>query len=170
MTETRWWLGTYQYNKSTQSLFTAYSYIQKFKAQFVKSFRGQFIENAEKAISFACGQTEAIINNFTAGPIYLEQESKGGHEWIIEFNKDPNDLEHFTSALDNKLREINSDYDAKRQSDIALVKPKIHAVDKGTFHEWMRRRGKLGGQNKVPRLSNNREYLDDILEMIKVNS
>lgn len=137
---------------------------------FINAFGEEVIvENAETAVSFACEHTGAIIKNFTAGPVYLEQGKQGGHEWVVEFERKPNNTEQFTLLLDDKLREINSDYDAKRQGDIALVKPKIHVVASGTFHEWMRKRGKLGGQNKVPRLSNNREYLDDILEMIEVS-
>jgi len=128
------------------------------------------VENAETAIAFACDETGAILKNFTAGPVYLEAGKQGAHEWIIEFSNQPENLAKFTDALDTKLREINSDYDAKRQGDIALIAPKINVVPQGTFHEWMRNRGKLGGQNKVPRLSNNREYLDDILEMAKISA
>ncbi len=120
------------------------------------------------AIAEACKRTDAEIENFTAGPIYLSNAQKGGHEWIVEFAKEPEDLERFKLVLDEKLREINSDYDAKRYKDIALDPPIVHAVERGTFYNWMKKRGKLGGQNKVPRLSNNREYLDDILEMISV--
>ena len=79
----------------------------------------------------------------------------------------PNDLDKFTSLLDNALRKVNSDYDAKRAFDLALMMPKVHSVDEGTFYNWMKKRGKLGGQNKVPRLSNSREYVDDILAMIQ---
>ncbi|MEN8248713.1 MAG: GH3 auxin-responsive promoter family protein [Bacteroidota bacterium] len=124
------------------------------------------VENAEAAITFACDKTNAVIENFTAGPVYLQQNEQGGHEWIIEFSQEPENLDEFTSQLDNKLQEINSDYEAKRQNDLALVAPVVHAVPQGTFYNWMKKRGKLGGQNKVPRLSNNREFLDDILEMI----
>ena len=126
------------------------------------------VENAEVAIAEACKRTDAEIENFTAGPIYLANAQKGGHEWIVEFAKEPEDLEQFKQILDKKLREINSDYDAKRYKDIALDPPLLHAVERGTFYNWMEKRGKLGGQNKVPRLSNTREYLDDILEMISV--
>lgn len=138
---------------------------------FINAFGEEVIvENAETAIAHACELTGAIITNFTAGPVYLEQGKKGGHEWIIEFKRPPADHQQFTSLLDEKLREINSDYDAKRQGDIALIKPLVHIVPSGTFNEWMRRRGKLGGQNKVPRLSNNRQYLEDILEMTEVTN
>lgn len=136
---------------------------------FINAFGEEVVvENAEVAIAEACRKTDAEIENFTAGPIYLASSQKGGHEWIVEFAKDPEDLERFKQILDEKLREINSDYDAKRYKDIALDPPIVHAVERGTFYNWMKKRGKLGGQNKVPRLSNNREYLDDILEMISV--
>lgn len=134
---------------------------------FINAFGEELmIENAEAGIAYACEITGAEIDNFTAGPIYLESGKQGGHEWVIEFIKEPDDLERFTQVLDEKLREINSDYDAKRHRDIALIAPTVHAVSKGTFHHWMKKRGKLGGQNKVPRLANNREYLDDLLEMV----
>lgn len=133
---------------------------------FINAFGEELIiENAEEAISLACERTSAEMENFTAGPKYLDAGTKGCHEWIIEFNKDPDDLDRFKQILDEKLREINSDYDAKRHKDLALESPIIHRVPKGTFYHWMKSRGKLGGQNKVPRLSNNREYLDDMLEV-----
>lgn len=124
------------------------------------------IENAEIAITRACEQTGAVIDNFTAAPIYFDKGTRGGHEWIIEFVKQPRDHSEFKYVLDETLRKINSDYDAKRKSDIALVAPTIHSVNEGTFYNWMKKRGKLGGQNKVPRLSNSREFVDDILAMV----
>ncbi|RLD21941.1 MAG: hypothetical protein DRI71_08165 [Bacteroidetes bacterium] len=134
---------------------------------FINAFGEEVIvENAESAITYACNKTNAVIENFTAGPVYLKKGKQGGHEWIIEFAREPEDLSRFTSLLDQHLQEINSDYEAKREQDLALVAPVIHAVAKGTFYNWMKKRGKLGGQNKVPRLSNNRDYLEDILEMI----
>ncbi|MGK7394534.1 MAG: GH3 auxin-responsive promoter family protein [Candidatus Cyclobacteriaceae bacterium M3_2C_046] len=135
---------------------------------FINAFGEEVIvENAEKAIAQACESTGAIIENFTAAPKYFGQDSAGCHEWIIEFAKRPNNLDDFTYQLDHTLREINSDYDAKRFKDIALKPPIIHSVDKDTFYNWMKKRGKLGGQNKVPRLANNRNYVDDILKMLK---
>lgn len=134
---------------------------------FINAFGEEVVvENAENAITHACEVSEAIVSNFTAAPVYLEKGKRGGHEWIIEFTKEPTDLEKFTDALDEKLREINSDYDAKRQNDLALVKPKVHKAPEGTFYNWMKQRGKLGGQNKVPRLANNRDYIDDILKLL----
>ncbi|MEP1033929.1 GH3 auxin-responsive promoter family protein [Ekhidna sp.] len=132
---------------------------------FINAFGEELIiDNAEVAIAEACKKTSAAIDNFTAGPMYLGDGNKGGHEWIIEFTDEPNDLERFTKLLDEKLREINSDYDAKRYKDIALQQPIIHVVPQNTFYNWMKSRGKLGGQHKVPRLSNNREYLDQLLD------
>jgi hypothetical protein len=131
---------------------------------FINAFGEELvIENADTAIEKACKQTGAMVNDYTAAPIYLEIGNKGGHEWIIEFEKEPDSLEKFVHVLDETLRQVNSDYDAKRYMDIALVMPKVHQVPKGTFYEWMRKRGKLGGQNKVPRLSNSRTYVEDIL-------
>jgi hypothetical protein len=134
---------------------------------FINAFGEEvMIENAENAISVACMKTAAEISNFTAGPRYLNKGQKGCHEWVIEFHRHPDDLNRFTQILDETLREINSDYDAKRHKDIALVSPIVYVVDPGVFHNWMKGRGKLGGQNKVPRLANNREYLDEILTLI----
>lgn len=136
---------------------------------FINAFGEELVvENADLAIAYAAKETGVIVNDYTAAPVYLGIGNKGGHEWAIEFeNFDASlhSLERFTQLLDEKLREINSDYDAKRYKDLALTAPVIHALPKGTFYEWMAKRGKLGGQHKVPRLSNTREYLDDVLAM-----
>lgn len=124
------------------------------------------VENAEEAIARACEATGSVIENFTAAPRYFNSNTSGCHEWIIEFQKEPDSLETFSKALDETLREVNSDYDAKRQKDIALKAPIIHVAPQNTFYDWMKKRGKLGGQNKVPRLANSREYIDDILPML----
>ena len=97
----------------------------------------------------------------------MQNNQKGRHEWIVEFSRPPADLAAFGRFLDHKLREINSDYDAKRYKELVLLLPLLRHVPTGTFYEWMARRGKLGGQNKVPRLSNSREYVEGILEMIQ---
>lgn len=134
---------------------------------FINAFGEELIvENAEAAITEACEKTGAVVSDFTAGPVYMGDGSKGRHEWIIEFSKEPHDRAAFFEILDTTLRHVNSDYDAKRFQDIALLKPLIHVVVAGTFYEWMGRRKKLGGQNKVPRLSNDRKYLEEILEII----
>jgi len=134
---------------------------------FINAFGEEvIIENAIAALKESCNQTEAIIKDYTAGPIYLTDKAKGGHEWLIEFEKEPNDMNQFISILDATLQKVNTDYQAKRYKDMALQLPTIQSVKPGTFYTWMKKRGKLGGQNKVPRLSNDRKYIDDILKFI----
>ena len=162
--------GLWRYNIGDTIKFTSISphriKISGRTKHFINAFGEEIIiENADTAIAQACEQTGAVIINFTAGPVYLEKSKRGGHEWIIEFKKEPQSLEEFTIVLDDTLRKINSDYDAKRMHNLALIAPKIHSVAEGTFYNWMKKRGKLGGQNKVPRLSNSRELLEEILEM-----
>jgi hypothetical protein len=123
------------------------------------------IENAEKALEIACEKTGAIIREYTAGPVFMEVDSNGAHEWIIEFDEEPKNLEFFAEMLDNALKSLNSDYEAKRYHNITLRPPLIRIAERGTFYEWMKQRGKLGGQNKVPRLCNDRRYLDELLEL-----
>ena len=123
------------------------------------------VDNTDKAIAAACEKTGAVVNDYTAAPVYFSDSSNGAHEWLIEFEKQPSDLDTFTRELDASLKSINSDYEAKRHKDIALRLPLIHVMPKGCFTEWLRSRGKLGGQHKVPRLSNEREYVDAILKM-----
>jgi hypothetical protein len=163
--------GLWRYNIGDTVKFTSKSPYRIKISGRTKHFMNAFgeeviIENAEAAVTQACKQTQSIIDNFTAAPIFLEKGQRGGHEWIIEFKVAPDNLESFTKILDNTLRDVNSDYDAKRKHDLALIAPTIHSVPQGTFYNWMKKRGKLGGQNKVPRLFNTREYVDDILEMI----
>jgi hypothetical protein len=135
--------------------------------QFINAFGEEVIvENADSALSFASKISNVLLKDYTGGPIYLDNKSKGGHEWVVECDKIPENAEEFINAFDAHLKEINSDYEAKRQNDLALVKPKFHFVEEGTFYNWMKQRGKLGGQNKVPRLNNSREYLDEILDFL----
>lgn len=137
---------------------------------FINAFGEELmIENAESAITSASQRLGARVINFTAGPVYFGDGSRGGHEWIIEFQEAPKNLEEFTIELDNALKSVNSDYEAKRYKDMALGMPVIHVAEPGTFYKWMRKKGKLGGQNKVPRLSNNREFLDELLPLVKDN-
>ena len=124
------------------------------------------IDNAEKALEKVSAQTESIVSNYTAGPVFMKKNSKGAHEWIIEFEKEPRDLNQFSSLLDLALQEENSDYEAKRYKNMTLQSLKIHKAKKGLFYEWLSKKGKLGGQHKVPRLSNSREILDELLEVI----
>jgi GH3 auxin-responsive promoter len=133
---------------------------------FINAFGEELIiENAEVAITEACHQTKISIKDFTACPIFMDGTNKGGHEWIIEAL--PENKEQFVQILDETLRQVNSDYDAKRYKNMALQLPKVHFVGEGTFYRWMEKRNKLGGQHKVPRLSNSREYVEDILSMLK---
>jgi hypothetical protein len=106
-----------------------------------------------------------VVNDYTAAPVYFSDSSNGAHEWLIEFEKEPEDLEIFTKAIDLALKSINSDYEAKRYKDIALRLPVVRALKKGVFSEWLRSKGKLGGQHKVPRLSNERNFLEEILSI-----
>jgi hypothetical protein len=120
------------------------------------------IDNAEKAIEKACKETGAQIAEYTAGPVFMNVSSKGSHEWIIEFEKEPADLNKFINILDDTLKSVNSDYEAKRYKDLNLVRPLCWSVPRGTFNKWLRTKNKFGGQNKVPRLSNSREYIEDL--------
>jgi len=128
------------------------------------------IENAEKAIESACKATGALVSEYTAGPVFIETNSKGSHEWLIEFEKEPEDLVRFTDMLDEALKSVNSDYEAKRFKDLNLVKPVIRSVPRGTFYKWLKEKNKLGGQNKVPRLSNTREYIEDLYLIAGIKS
>lgn len=125
------------------------------------------IDNTDNAIDYACKMTGAQLKEYTAAPIYLDEKEAGGHEWFIEFDKKPNNIEVFSKILDTKLRELNSDYDAKRKGDMALRAPKIEVVQNGTFYEWMKSKGKLGAQQKIPRLQNDRHLLEEISEIRK---
>lgn len=134
---------------------------------FINAFGEEVIvDNTDKAISSACEKTGAAVNDYTAAPIYFSQHGNGAHEWLVEFEKEPEDLALFAYELDSALKNLNSDYEAKRQKDIALRMPVVRAVKKGLFKEWLRSRGKLGGQHKVPRLSNDRTILESILSFL----
>jgi hypothetical protein len=131
---------------------------------FINAFGEEVvIENAEKAIAYACSETQCKVRDYTAAPVFLDERNEAGHEWLIEFEVEPANLQQFAEALDHKLKEINSDYEAKRHKDIALKAPKIKSMPINTFYNWLKQKGKLGGQNKVPRLSNDRKIVDDIL-------
>ena len=125
------------------------------------------IDNALKALKIACDKTGSEINEWTAAPCILKKEKFGVHEWVIEFEKEPENLGYFVELIDNALKSLNSDYEAKRYKDIILGMPKIKSVPKQTFYKWMKSKGKLGGQNKVPRLNNSRKYLEEILKIMK---
>ncbi|MCB0770695.1 MAG: GH3 auxin-responsive promoter family protein [Flavobacteriales bacterium] len=135
---------------------------------FINAFGEELIvENADRGIEAACDATGAVLNEYTAAPIFMENGGSGGHEWLVEFAKAPSDLGAFIEALDRTMRSLNSDYDAKRRGDIAMRSPLVHVVPNGTFYAWMKQRGKLGGQNKVPRLCNDRVILESLLEPVE---
>tara|TARA_R110001592_G_scaffold264121_2_gene529462 strand:- start:184 stop:1692 length:1509 start_codon:yes stop_codon:yes gene_type:complete len=123
------------------------------------------IENVEDALKLACEKTKALITDYTVGPIFMKDKKSGGHEWIIEFTEAPSSLEYFTELLDNALKSINSDYEAKRYHNMTLALPKIHMAKKGLFYDWLKEKGKLGGQHKIPRLSNSREFVEELLKL-----
>ncbi len=137
---------------------------------FINAFGEEVIvDNTDKAIAEACSKTKASIREYTVGPVYMDGIERGSHEWIIEFTKEPEDAKRFGLVLDETLRSLNSDYDAKRTNDMALTFPRIHTVGEGTFDTWLRERGKLGGQHKVPRLSNNRVIVEQLLQHVAGN-
>ncbi|MBP0902587.1 GH3 auxin-responsive promoter family protein [Mariniflexile gromovii] len=123
------------------------------------------IENAEEALRKVCKKTKAEIVDYTAAPIFMEGKEKGGHEWMIEFKTPPKDIHYFNELFDNALKALNSDYEAKRYNNITLNKPKINIARKNLFYDWLKANNKLGGQHKVPRLSNTRLYLDDLIRL-----
>ncbi len=126
------------------------------------------ISNVEAGLRMACTRYTAEIKDFTVAPIFMEGKKNGGHEWLIEFSCEPDDLHGFTIELDRALRSLNSDYDAKRTLDFNLRMPTIRVMKEGTFFEWMKARGKLGGQHKVPRLSNDRRHIESILKLQEI--
>ena len=123
------------------------------------------IDNAEKALAKVCASTQSIISNYTAAPIFMKKSTKGAHEWIIEFEKAPVNLDEFSTMLDLAIQNENSDYEAKRYKNMTLQNLQIHKARKNLFYDWLRKKKKLGGQNKVPRLSNSRKLIEELLEM-----
>ena len=131
---------------------------------FINAFGEEIIiDNAEKALAEACNQTGALIKDYTAAPIFMEEGKKGGHHWLIEFDRLPDNIEKFTYILDVTLQKVNSDYEAKRYKDITLDKPELTVAKTNLFYNWLKSKGKIGGQNKVPRLANNRKYIEELL-------
>ena len=123
------------------------------------------VENAEKALSMTCELTKCEISNYTVGPIFMGSKTKGSHEWLIEFEKKPDDINKFMEILDLNLQRLNSDYEAKRYKSSTLEIPKIKVARKNLFYDWLASKNKLGGQNKIPRLSNSREYIDELINL-----
>ena len=164
--------GLWRYMIGDTIMFTS-KYPHKIKItgrtrHFINAFGEEvIIDNAENALKTACEKTNALVREYTAAPIYMDENARGAHEWLIEFESPPADLDFFTEILDNALCSINSDYEAKRYKGITLGMPIVRSLNNGTFFMWMKERGKLGGQNKVPRLSNTREYVDQLIELSK---
>lgn len=139
--------------------------------QYINAFGEELIaDNADKAIAIACQKTGLVVNDYTAAPVYISDNTKGAHEWLIEFEQMPESLDAFAYELDCALKSVNSDYEAKRYKDIALIMPIVHSLNKLVFHEWLRSKGKLGGQHKIPRLSNDRVYIDEILALMRAKN
>ena len=137
---------------------------------FINAFGEELIiDNAEKGLQYACKKHGAQVREYTAAPVFRDEHTIPHHQWVIEFSCPPDDVEAFADTLDAKLQELNSDYEAKRFKDINMVRLKIVVAEDGLFERWMRKRGKLGGQNKVPRLSNSREHIDELLKMNAYN-
>ncbi len=128
------------------------------------------IENSEEALKQVCEKTNSIITDYTVAPIFMDGKKQGSHEWMIEFKKAPKNINYFTELLDNALKAINSDYEAKRYNDMTLVMPKVHEAETGLFYNWLKLKNKLGGQHKVPRLSNSRVFMEELLEMSNSNN
>jgi len=123
------------------------------------------VENADTAIIEACRATGAQVKDYTACPVYFNGQGKGTHEWLIEFEQRPEDLDRFTTELDEALKRVNSDYEAKRSKDMALVQPVVRMAAPDTFYKWLKSKGKVGAQNKVPRLSNDRKIMEELLQI-----
>ena len=133
---------------------------------FINAFGEELIvDNAEQGLAYACEQTGAEVSEYTAAPVFMDANAKCRHQWLIEFSKRPDDLQQFATLLDHRLQEINSDYEAKRYKDITLQPLEIIEARPNLFNDWLKMRGKLGGQHKVPRLSNSRDTIEQLLKM-----
>jgi hypothetical protein len=133
---------------------------------FINAFGEELmVDNAEKGLAKACSLTGAVISNYTAAPVFMSEGSRGRHQWLIEFAVMPDSVERFAEILDKSLQEINSDYEAKRYKDITLQPLEIVVARPKLFHDWLKEKGKLGGQHKVPRLSNSRDYIEEMLRL-----
>lgn len=133
---------------------------------FINAFGEELIvDNAEKGLAAACKATGAEVLEYTAAPVFMDSEGKCRHQWMIEFSRMPSSMDDFVKILDTKLQELNSDYEAKRYKDITLQQLEIVVAREGLFNDWLKSKGKLGGQHKVPRLSNSRSHIDELLKM-----
>ena len=134
---------------------------------FINAFGEELIiDNADKALKTACQKSGAAIKEFTAAPVFFSDKSSGAHEWLIEFENAPDNLDYFTEALDNALKSLNSDYEAKRYKNKVLGMPLVKSMQQGTFYNWLKSKNKLGGQYKIPRLSNDRKYVEEIISLV----
>jgi hypothetical protein len=163
--------GLWRYMPGDTVIFTSVSPYRIKVSGRTKHFINVFGEevmvgNTDKALSATINELPAIIADYTVAPIFMQQDKKGGHQWLIEFEKKPDDLLAFEALLDDNLQKINSDYAAKRYKDIALQRLQIVPASPGTFIRWLGSKGKVGGQNKVPRLFNSRKYMDELLDFI----
>ncbi|MFM7021564.1 MAG: GH3 auxin-responsive promoter family protein [Flavobacteriales bacterium] len=142
---------------------TPYRFIILGRTKFCINAFGEelMIDNVEKAIQIVSEKLKVKINDYTAAPVFMDKGS-GAHEWVIEFEENPKDLNYFTESLDNALKTLNSDYEAKRYKNMVLHKPEVTTVARGTFYKWFKSKDKLGGQNKIPRLSNDRIFVEEI--------
>ena len=135
---------------------------------FINAFGEELIiENAENSIQKACMATGAVVKDYTVAPLYIDEKKTGRHEWLIEFEKSPSDFSRFGTTLDASLKNLNSDYEAKRYRGMIMMEPLIRSLPRNTFESWLRKKDKLGGQSKNPRLSNDRRYADEILECVE---
>lgn len=164
--------GLWRYQLGDTVSFTS-TYPYKIKItgrtkQFVNAFGEEvMVENTDQALAVTCRQMDAQVSEYTVAPFYFGKgQENGGHEWLIEFKRAPADLEAFQQLLDQELQKVNSDYEAKRYKNIALQNLIIRSLPKGSFHDWLRSKGKFGGQNKVPRLANHRQYVEEILHFL----
>ncbi len=133
---------------------------------FINAFGEELmVDNAEKGLEKACEATGAQITDYTAAPVFMDVNAKCRHQWLIEFSVKPDSFEKFSTVLDSTLQEINSDYEAKRHKNITLQPLEIIVAREGLFHDWLKEKGKLGGQHKIPRLSNNRDYIEEMLSL-----
>lgn len=135
---------------------------------FINAFGEELIvDNADKAMAKACDRCHAVVSDYTAAPVFMAENTRGAHEWLIEFETPPSDLSVFADALDNALKALNSDYEAKRFHNLILGDPVIRVVPQNTFYNWLKSKGRLGGQHKVPRLANDRKHVEEILGMMR---
>ena len=136
---------------------------------FINAFGEELIvDNAEKGLAEACRQTGAEVLEYTAAPVFMDANGKCRHQWVVEFSREPDSLEHFATVLDESLQQINSDYEAKRYKDITLQRLELIEGRPGIFNDWLKQKGKLGGQHKVPRLCNNRDIIEQVIALNKL--